>query len=84
MTLFITFGRENKYLSPAIEAFNSMLVDMLAYANRPLVEQDLAMRMSHQPTDRDGNYKFGLNGRYFKAVTDTCILGFPKVFIISV
>lgn len=39
----------------------STLADMLAYARWQLAEQDPAVRLSHQPTYRDGAYATGLN-----------------------
>jgi D-alanyl-D-alanine-carboxypeptidase/D-alanyl-D-alanine-endopeptidase len=45
----------------AAGAIKSTLADMLAYARWQLAEQDPAVRLSHQPTDRDHDYTAGLN-----------------------
>lgn len=45
----------------AAGALKSTLADMLAYARWHLAEQDPAVRLSHQPTFRDGDYAVGLN-----------------------
>ena len=45
----------------AAGALKSTLADMLAYARWHLAEQDPAVRLAHQPTDRDGTYTAGLN-----------------------
>jgi CubicO group peptidase (beta-lactamase class C family) len=45
----------------AAGALKSTLADMLAYARWHLAEQDAAVRLAHQPTDRAGDYTAGLN-----------------------
>jgi CubicO group peptidase (beta-lactamase class C family) len=45
----------------AAGALKSTLADMLAYARWHLAEHDPAVRLSHQPTDRDRDYTAGLN-----------------------
>jgi D-alanyl-D-alanine-carboxypeptidase/D-alanyl-D-alanine-endopeptidase len=45
----------------AAGALKSTLADMLAYARWHLAEQDPVVRLSHQPTDRVGDYTAGLN-----------------------
>lgn len=47
--------------SQAAGALKSTLADMLDYARWHLAEQDPAVRLSHQPWDRDGEYTAGLN-----------------------
>lgn len=45
----------------AAGALKSTLADMLAYARWHLAEQDPAVKLAHQPTDRAGDYTAGLN-----------------------
>lgn len=47
--------------SQAAGALKSTLADMLAYACWHLEERDPAVRLSHQPMDREGTYTAGLN-----------------------
>nr|WP_314543087.1 serine hydrolase domain-containing protein [uncultured Massilia sp.] len=57
-------GKRQAYFPDRIQAagaFKSTLADMLAYATWQMAEQDPAVRLSHEPTYRDGDVAIGLN-----------------------
>jgi D-alanyl-D-alanine-carboxypeptidase/D-alanyl-D-alanine-endopeptidase len=67
-------GYENGSLQPyfpdqmqAAGALKSTLADMVAYARWQLAEDDLAVRLSHQPMDRVDQYVAGLNWQILTA-----------------
>jgi D-alanyl-D-alanine-carboxypeptidase/D-alanyl-D-alanine-endopeptidase len=72
----------------AAGALMSTPADMLAYARWQLAENDPAVRLSHQPTWRDGDYATGLNWQMINSGTrrvifqDGAIPGFASLVVI--
>ena len=69
-------GRPQPYFpeqSQAAGALKSSLPDMLAYARWHMAEHDPAIRLSHQPMDRDGDYTAGLNWQLLRKDADRVV-----------
>jgi CubicO group peptidase (beta-lactamase class C family) len=72
----------------AAGALMSTPEDMLAYAHWQMAENDPAVRLSHQPTWRDGDYAAGLNWQIMSSGTrrvifqDGAIPGFASLLVI--
>jgi CubicO group peptidase (beta-lactamase class C family) len=64
------------------------VADMLVYASWQMAENDPAVRLSHQPTWRDGDYATGLNWQIMSTGTrrvlfqDGALPGFAHLLVI--